>query len=413
MGPAAPPLARPGDLGEAALEAALEARYPDPENPKERRPLAGFSLTGDRERFALPERGVAHRETTATGQPLPFCRRTGKLWHLECEEGHGALKWIPCAQLDCETCAEVVKRRRGRRMFGRMGGAGVGFWVFTVPRSWHRLLGQSGVRELRRAAIAATIELDRRVFGLTTGAHGYVHPCGDLRPLEWTPHVHVQTPRMGLRPDGSLVELPAFMPEAALDLMRCIWFRVLKALAISLGKQADHDRDRPLIPEHWMEVNVHYRFTRPDAPGQTFHHLAYDGRSFPGWSAGTLEPWLARGTQAGLLAPNSKHPGIEAWRDAIAGDVDRLDALERTAETDPEEQVRQGRACYHCGGKPEVIATLDRGPLIPMLPLVDLAGLDLAAGVVDGIVDHLLGSEAKLSAIPPPPPPRDPADIPF
>lgn len=341
------------------------------------------------------------------GGPLPFCRRTGKLWELQCEGGHGGLKYIPCAKLDCDTCKEVVKRRRGRRLFGRIGGGSVGFWVFTVPRFWHQHLGQGAMREMRRAALQASLEVDARLYGLATGAHAYVHPCGDVDPATWTPHVHVQTPRMGLRPDGALVELPAMMPAEALDLARGVWFRVLTDLARLLNSQGAG----LLLPVHWQEVNVHYRFTRRDTPGQTFHHLAYDGRPFPTWSAGTLEPWLARGASAGLLAPRSSHPGVEQWREAVAGDPAALDELERTGQ-DRDEQVRAGRVCHCCDARPEVVAVHDRGHKVPRLPLVDLAGLELSHREVDAIEEHLLGLEEGLSAIPPPlPVPLD--DIPF
>ncbi len=276
------------------------------------------------------------------------CDRTGRVMIWRCPETQrGYLMRQACTKLDCATCYPRVARRRGQRAYGQIGGAALGAFVFTVPYELRAVVGLEQAKELRRQLVAVVKSWAADRWGAAVGFRVAFHPSGDRcaacssragrgkridraktgakkapawltgkcqrcgAPPSWLPHFDVLIPMVGLR-NGQPIRLPfQLQPQDLADVKRR-WSAVILKVAAASGAQL-RDRTRDLLTEG--RAIVHYTFRTKTR--QKRHRLRYSLRPFPAW-ARTLGRSLAPQSY-GLAAPNSKAPGIKAWREAVSG----------------------------------------------------------------------------------------------
>ena len=426
---------------------AASTHYPDLQNPNDKGGTTWVApCRPGTDLDPLPRQGDPHVERTRTGRELPFCRRSGQLWQLACEKGHSGRKYIPCAQLDCRTCEDVVRRRRGRALYRRIGGVDLAAFVLTCPASWHGRMGPRWVRAMRKAAAGVVQDWARDEWDLLVGVHTYVHPEGDETPGVWLPHVHLQMPLLGLYTDRSYREyddqreaLDEWQADEARRLMEDEDLTEVEAHYLASDQRPDAARLQAIDP--WLHMSqladlrarwgrvlagmaedlglprptpqLHYTYRRTSAA--KLHRLQYDGRPFPAWYAGgdLTSTSLDRGVASGLLAPGTRDPAIGVWRRTVAGDLDQAEAeVSELEPEDPDEEVRQGRRCWCCAARPEAIAVVPaaRGYTLPG-PLVDTWALQLDPDDLDDLDDGL--SPGAPAPAHPPPPGGPPDGIPY
>ena len=358
----------------------------------------------------IPSTAAPYTERTATGERLPFCRRSTTLFSMVCPNGHTSARWVPCGQLDCLTCRDgasfrpgekrrkvgVVGRRRGETLYKRFGAPALGMWVFTWPQA--RSLTCRQVSTMRRRVHDAVAAYYWHHFGVEVGVYSFIHPCGD-KTQGGRPHCHVQVPLLGLR-NGELVKIHHWVTDEQQDSMTDL------AMQVQCG-----------IVEG--RANAHYRYRA--IPEKKLHGLSYDGRAFPAWAAGDMPIALLKGRGSGLLAPRCGSLGIDEWRDAVSQDgLEEDDAIpmeEGVVEEKPpptDIDIRAGLACYCCGLMPVVVDTVraDSWRVSTMGPVVD------AWGHPERSVEARSVEDDFGEAVPNPPPgwrpvPIHDADIPF
>jgi len=293
----------------------------------------------------IPVTDTPYIETTLEGERLPYCRRSGQLFVLECPAGHRSAKHLPCGQLDCLTCRDgasfrtkkrrkvgAVGRRRGAALYHRFGRPELAGWVFTWPGA--RSLDCAQVADLRRMVHDGIAAFYRHFWDVAVGVYTFVHPCGGLTQ-SWQPHAHAQVPLLGLRA-GRLVSLSGWMDQGHLDAMRGIAQQIQTRAGLTGAAQ------------------VHYRYSAIEH--KKLHHLSYDGRSFPAWYAGDMPHSLKIGRPSGLLAPRCRLEGIERWRAAVS-----IPLADRPRTPQPATEltrIRQGLRCYACDAVPKIVEVL-------------------------------------------------------
>jgi len=324
-------------------------------------PVAPYEARESDTRIYGPHREHDERSLWAPGAPLPYCDRTGKDTIWECP-GSGRLWRMvqSCDRLDCATCYPRLRARRGKRLFGRMGGgAALGAWVFTVPHELRAVLGLEQLAVMRQR-LARMVQLWaslhwRCEIGLVVCTHPTGDVCGRCRvmrsnagiygrctkcnaPPRWLPHFDVLMPMMGLR-HGQPFRLPYHFRQAPggglapeLVALRRGWAWLCAEVVQATG--------RPLKPETAAllaagRAGMDYRFRLQRR--QKRHRLAYSARPFPAYQAAAgaaLQPrpygLAAPGTgrvqpttdQAKLEQRQKRHQAVTRWRDAVAGRVD-------------------------------------------------------------------------------------------
>jgi len=286
------------------------------------------------------------------------------------------VKWVPCGQLDCQTCADgagrkdragraagIVGRRRGNRLFTRIGFPDLGRLVVTFPESGD--LSEAVVAWLRHKVHDIVHAWARAVWGVEVGLHSYVHPSGDKAPHLWRPHVHLQLPLWGAevaeRRVIAMGPLKPHVPKPALNTLRAMLAGLQETAG--LGSVA--------------QVKYLYQTDRV----KKLHALSYDARSFPRWYAGDIATPLRLGRPTGLLAWRCGLEGIDQWREAIEGPPPEL-----AEPTDPAERVRQGLDCPCCGKPLQLVGVMERiqyvaardGPILDVHEVKDPLTLDAA-----------------------------------
>lgn len=215
-------------------------------------------------------------------------------------------------------------------MYERVGGVGLAAWVLTLPREWHGRIGPKRLRIVRTLAARTLQAWYRWRYGVAIGLYAQVHPEGDHRPGEWCPHIHLGVAMVGAR-DSGLVPLPEWLDAYDLATVRAAWGQVLAALADQMGWE------RP-------PANLHYSYRT--TPAERMHRMRYDLRPFPVWSGRrpSDDPLSVRYVRAipsgvlavgsyGLLSPGSRHPRVEQWRAAVAGQVEERETRCPVCET--------------------------------------------------------------------------------
>ena len=283
----------------------------------------------------------------------PYCTRTNREGAWYCET-HGWMRGFqPCDKLDCETCYQRVKARRGIALFERFGGVPCAAFVFTLGSELRDRVGVEQLVLLRRRIVSlleAWIETRHVDPGGRGGMIVNFHPCGEgpkpttdlsRRPDSRSslPHFHALVPNMVWLPPTPTAPAGGFRPfdlrlsKGDLADLRYEWGEALRELATVLDVDPDIVR---------VNVNYGYR-TEPD---KIHNRFAYDARPFPGWRAGGMPRSLASTHTYGLAAPNV---GAElaavaaAWRVLVHGSV-------------PEDQ---GKQCPHPGCTNKLEQALD------------------------------------------------------
>jgi hypothetical protein len=132
--------------------------------------------------------------------------------------------------------------------------------VLTIPRLLRPLLrrGRDLLRELARAAAAATVELVRREAGpdLRPGLVVSVATAGDL--LQWHPHLHLLTCDRGFATDGTFVSLARWDATLQTSLFReRILARLLDRRAIpKSSSESFSPGDTPASPPTWTRRSL-------------------------------------------------------------------------------------------------------------------------------------------------------------
>ena len=255
-----------------------------------------------------------------------YCDRV-QMQHFYGCIAHGMFRArVACEQLDCWTCYDRVKKRRGRKKFLQLGGAHLAAFVFTFPSDWSQRLGYRQLRDARRRLAKLLKQWAAEVFGGEIGFYAAFHPQGDKckrcgysgedsklsqcvkckAPLAWRPHFHIGMPLVMLA-DGQLEDLPFHRTPEELEALREMWGEFLGELA---GKW---DLEAPVS-------NVHYSF-RTD-PERIMHRMSYDCRPFSAWSAGTLPVGLASPISYGLASPGKRGEAVERWRARVRGVIE-------------------------------------------------------------------------------------------
>lgn len=260
--------------------------------------------------------------------PLDACERDPLWLVVTCEAGHEILVPTTCDRLDCAACADHLARRRGGRAAAAFGGAGIGAWVFTIPRDLRQVVGVETLAELRRRA-ADRIQAAYGGYG-RIGVVSAVHPTGsicgacgrreseaDPAPLgvsgacascgaaaPWVPHLELLVPLRALTPSGEVRSLPGRISPRLLDAVRGLWTAEILHLARSAGVNLGDD----------FRAVVHYRYMTEEC--KVAHRFRYSLRPFSAYS-GELEG-VKRAGMYGLCAPNASGEGVGVWRCVVS-----------------------------------------------------------------------------------------------
>ena len=306
--------------------------------------MRGFQVglaTGD----SAPECHVAY--TAPDGDP---CTRSGQLWVFECP--NSGQRWaapVPCGRLDCGTCYQRVKARRGDALVRRMGADGIGALVFTFPAPLHPYIGWRSVRNLRRMVADTVKRWADEIFGARVGFYVAFHPEGDSAPGRWKPHFHVA---FSLRTEHRVVR--GFRTPLELGRLKSMWAEHLTELATVAGVLDSCETD----PAGVVIPHVNYKYRTPDELAQLIKRVRYDARPFPDWSADTIKfdgngeqliekgmpVGVAQPVSYGLLSPRSK---ADVWRAQVA--------MELSAP--PEDDEPKTLTC-RCCSSPQVLVFL-------------------------------------------------------
>ena len=279
-----------------------------------------------------PTRGIGYRTKRKDGR----CDRTGYEQILQCshDESHRWRAIMPCRSGKCKTCFTEVKGRRGTRKAKKMGGAGVGFAVLTLPPDVCERVDWRTAVEVRRwiARIIhqwldywygyvpfKTRETRHRRY-IEVGSYVALHPCGEhqhgveeehekkgkkaFESPDWRPHYHAGYSLCLVdSKTGDLHRISGFRTPQQLTDLRWRWTSYVHQLRIQLG--LIHEMD-----DYSTTQNVHVSYRDEHDTKRLLHRLSYDLRPFPDWYSGDDVPVAAyRVVGYGLAAPNSRHAG--------------------------------------------------------------------------------------------------------
>jgi hypothetical protein len=308
-----------------------------------------------------------HWEEHQSGKPCPKVKGTW-LWECDnpaCDHAEGGSKPLylreKCSRRGCIICSKSSDKKRGDNLMARLGGKGVGIWVFTLPRPYDALLSGPALKELEKRFRLRLEHLYMQEEAVRIGYRQIWHPSGDhckrcgyeeknrwapavsalhecsncgaaqeahphlnfLIPLQgWDvrPNDHIENPKMR-KLKASIT--PEFLDEVknawAEEVTRCFQAHPhlnLPPMVVRTGGEETEKRQEDIKSGAVCVANCHYQFVkqvsksqskkdRTETKNQLKHRMSYFARSFPAWEE-SFKAVLHRGRDYGILTNVSR-----------------------------------------------------------------------------------------------------------
>ncbi len=308
-----------------------------------------------------------HLKEHLSGESCPKVKGTW-LWtcsNPRCEHAEGGAKplYLPekCSRRGCVICSKSGDKKRGDNLLERLGGKGIGIWVFTLPRPYDRMLSGPTLKELERRFRARLEHLYLKDTGYRIGYRQIWHPsgdhchsCGYEETTKWKPSVSGlhECPQCGVEQQSHphmnfIIPLNGWdmttddpyekpvMRKMTASISSDFLLKVKKAWAQEVTRCFQAFPELKLPPmivrcpkenhEHRKEdikngrvcvANCHYQFVkqvridqtkkvRKEIKNQLKHRMSYFARSFPAWEE-SFKTVLHRGRDYGILTNVSR-----------------------------------------------------------------------------------------------------------
>lgn len=297
-----------------------------------------------------------------------YCDRTGRSIVWRCSHTNKPSHLTPqtCDKSDCYHDQPRVSRKRGRRVFGSIGGAPLAAMVFTFPHQL-RVLGPVQLIPLRRELGRLVRAWTAKRWGVDVGLVVNFHACGDVcegcglrkqpkgQPLSrtgrcvrcgaapvWKPHFDVVMPCVGLAgrvgSRQAVKRIPFHVRSADLAALKLAWSDLVRQVATVAGVELP-SKVRAQLAAGLGVVDYRFRLTR----AKKLHRCRYSMRNFAAWASalpGTLTRYQRFGLAAGnpLFAARVTENGVrrrltpeeaeryrdsvQRWREAVRGNLE-------------------------------------------------------------------------------------------
>lgn len=359
----------------------------------------------------LPYENLDHSKKLQTAEPFAWneyqegklCPKVNGFWRWVCDSNTCTAGpngddffYIPekCGRRRCIICSSAGDKKRGKGLLERLGGRGIGIWVFTLPRPWDSMLSGPALKELEKRFRARLEHIYMARYGVRIGYRQLWHPSGDkcsacgyeeptrhkahLSSLphcpkcgtkqEPHPHMNFVVPLQGwdvTRPDHIanpvMRKLPASITMGMLrevkeawaeEVSRCFAAHPHLKLPPMVVRTSENESDglaEDIKNGKICIANCHYQFvkqpTSADGVNQMKHRLSYFARAFPAWEE-SFKTVLHRGRDYGLLTSVSRGNtklGRDKYRESIL-----FEELENMLSDEEIERLDEKPLCPLC-----------------------------------------------------------------
>lgn len=318
-----------------------------------------------------PYENLDHSKVLIAGAPLHWeehlegksCPKVHGTWlwtcdNSDCDHSEGGSKPLylreKCSRRGCIICSKSSDKKRGQNLMDRIGGKGVGIWVFTLPRPFDRMLSGPTLKELEKRFRARLEHLYLKQTGYRIGYRQIWHPsgdhchaCGYEEKTKWKPavsglhecpqcgaaqeaHPHMnfiiplqgwdmttedpyEKPIMRKMKASISLEFLRLVKEAwSEEVTRCFQaFPELKLppMVVRNGEADPQNLTEDIKSGRVCVANCHYQFVsevkNQARKNQLKHRMSYFARSFPAWEE-SFKSALHRGRDYGILTNVSR-----------------------------------------------------------------------------------------------------------